>query len=72
MYEWLDLTTFPGQAQIAGCICGVVFVFFVKKMDAFYKEIHMFTHFDIASQTSQGCIPFVVLHIFVLGFGVDF
>ena len=31
-----------------------------------------FTQFYIASQTSQGCISFVVLHVFVLGFGVDF
>ena len=41
-------------------------------MDAFYKQIHMLTKFNIASQTSQGCISFVVLHVFVLGFGVDF
>ena len=28
----------------------------------------MNTQFYIASQTSQGCISFMVLHLFVLGF----
>ena len=32
----------------------------------------MNTQFYISSQTSQGCISFVVLYVFVLGFGVDF
>ena len=41
-------------------------------MDAFYKQIHMNTQCYIASQTSQGCISFVVLHVFALDFGVDF
>ena len=41
-------------------------------MDAFYEQIHMNTQFYIASQTSQSCISFVVLHVFVLDFGVDF
>ena len=32
----------------------------------------MNTQFYISSQTAQGCISFVVLYVFVLGFGVDF
>ena len=30
----------------------------------------MFTQFYIDAQTSQGCVSFVVPHVFVLGFGV--
>ena len=40
-------------------------------MDALYEQIHMNTQFYIASQTSQGCISFVVLHVFVLGLFYD-
>ena len=39
-------------------------------MDTFYKQIHMFTQFYTASQTSQ--VFCVVLHVFVYGFGVYF
>ena len=45
---------------------------FCERMDAFYKQIHRNTQFYFASRTSQGSISFVVLHVFVSGFGIDF
>ena len=45
----------------------MLFSFFLcERIDAFYKQIHMVTQFYVDSQTSQGCVSFVVLHVFVL------